>query len=194
MQRLDIGGMEGRVFRFEITKEDFTRFNVFHFTRSKQMIWMHQRGAIGGLIAATVAAFLLVMRDITKDIPIVLPEDILPYIIILSICGICFFASIHTSIVGIIRGFLKNGEYPEFVGTCTLTLTADAIRMDRGGYITETNYSLIRDIAFNSDAIYIYVGEFAAHIIPDAAFENGESKSSQTAFVEFIRAKANLAA
>jgi hypothetical protein len=95
---------------------------------------------------------------------------------------------------GYVRGRMKHIEYPEILGSCTLTLTADAIRVDKGGYVIETNYSLIRDIAFNSDALYIYVGEIAAHIIPDAAFENETGKNEQDIFVEFLRAKANIAA
>jgi hypothetical protein len=195
MQRLDIGDMESRVFRFEITKEDFTCFVIFHCKHSKTFLQQRRKSAIiSALVFAVGWFFIFGWRDYAWQSDYSIREALIPTIIIPVIFAAIIIWSAGYGIGEYLRRRMKHIGYPEILGSCTLTLTADAIRVDKGGYVIETNYSLIRDIAFNSDALYIYVGEIAAYIIPNTAFENETGKNEQDIFVEFLRAKANLAA
>lgn len=168
---------------YELTKQDYIEFNIFHMSYSKSLrkLMFIQRYVIS--LCFLIAPFMIAKFS---DIPLGYWLSIFVIVYILWVAFIPKYIQ-RTMRKRILR-LVDEGKNAGMFGNQSLTLDIESIV--EIGMINEskTNYVAVEKVVETNDYVYIYTSSIKACVIPNRAFE---SIDQRTEFINYLNAKVN---
>ena len=166
-------------FKYELTKQDFIDFNLFHilYAKSTRQSYFIRR-YIFSLSFLTLPFLLAQFTDVRV-------EYWLAIFILYYIYWVVFYPKrIKNMVSRKISKMVDRGKTDNVLGSHSLTVSQDSIIDKSEQTEVKTQVSAIHNIVEDKEHIFIYVNEDSAHIIPIKTFLN---KTQKQEFQEFLR-------
>lgn len=155
---------------YQITKQDYIDFNIYHMTHSvtmKRSLFIQRF-----TFPIMFLAFPIFLIKIT-DIPLWYWSSVC---IISSILWIVFYPKfLKRSVEKRISKILEEGKTTGIIGNHSFSFTEEGI-VDKTEF-SETKYNLIEKVVESETHIFIYVSAVMAYIIPTRVFHSVDEKS-----------------
>ena len=164
---------------FELTRQDYIEYNVFHQQNSKVC-----RKSMQMIRFSKPIIFLILAYPISRlsSLPFWWWATVL---IIISVVMIIKYPKRYNKIIAKKVGqMLDEGNNVGLLGNRTIEITETAIISEGQAEERKTKWEAVERIYETQDYLYVYIGSLQAHIIPTRAFE---SKAKKDEFIQTIK-------
>lgn len=159
-----------------LTQDDYMKFNIYHASQSDMV--KRQR-----LIARLIGPVLFMAVAIYAAQRVSL--WIVAYFGVISLLWLVFYPKFaEKSMKRRLKKFLEEGEPGILYGSRHLSFDEDQIVVDQAGAISEYNWHHITKMVEDNHAVYLYVGNVQAIIMPKRAFNQKDEVEKFMAYVE----------
>lgn len=163
---------------YELTKEDFIQFNMYHYKNSKVMkkslIFMRYFLPIFFIVAAIVTFVLRQEIAISSII----------FVIVGCLWFVLFPGIMNKSIYKKVDQFFSEGKNLSLLGKHSIVINEESIIEKSETSEVKHSWATVEKVAESETHIIIYVSAVSAYMIPIKAFNNDEEKSK---FIDLVR-------
>lgn len=174
-------GAEKLIKEYELTAEDYVKFNLFYFDTSQKVKRNHM---IQRILFPAVYLLMPVFMNIFMDKPY---KSTLPLFVALSAAWFFFYPKIaRMSVSKNVKMMIKNGEKKgeKVTGKYSVELQKHGVKLSHESGSIKMKWDQIVDLKEDDERIYLYASELTAYIVKKSAFAD---KAEEEEFKNIVR-------